>query len=147
MKSEIFRRILPRKHQITRPFRRAQRPLKLTAIEFSNFRCYKKRTEPHRIDLRKIILLFGGNSGGKSTIFELVSYFSDVLLNKSHPHKYDKDKLIPKRWSDFKSINYQKNVNNGPVEIKCYFDKDTSEDDTSEQNKEISIKIEIDQKN
>ena len=143
MKYEIFRRILPRKHQITRPFRRAH--LKLTAIEFSNFRCYKKRTEPHRIDLRKIILLFGGNSGGKSTIFELVSYFSDVLLNKSHPHKYDKDKLIPKRWADFKSINYQKNVNNGPVEIKCYFDKDTSEDDTSEQNKEISIKIEIDQ--
>jgi AAA15 family ATPase/GTPase len=48
----------------------------LTAIEIENFKAFGER---QRIELRPITLLFGPNSGGKSSVSHALHYFREVM--------------------------------------------------------------------
>jgi hypothetical protein len=52
----------------------------ITAVEIENFKGIGGRV---RLELRPITLLFGPNSGGKSTFFHALSYAREVLLNRN----------------------------------------------------------------
>ncbi|MCC6426240.1 MAG: AAA family ATPase, partial [Phycisphaerales bacterium] len=52
----------------------------LTAIEIENFKAFGER---QRIELRPITLLFGPNSGGKSSVTHALHYLREVLLHRN----------------------------------------------------------------
>jgi hypothetical protein len=52
----------------------------ITAIEIENFKAFGER---QRIELRPITLLFGPNSGGKSSVTHALHYFREVLLHRN----------------------------------------------------------------
>ncbi len=52
----------------------------LTAIELQNFKAFG---DTQRIELRPLTLLFGPNSGGKSTIIHALHYARELLLGRS----------------------------------------------------------------
>lgn len=52
----------------------------ITAIEIENFKAFGER---QRIELRPITLLFGPNSGGKSSVTHALHYLREVLLHRN----------------------------------------------------------------
>lgn len=52
----------------------------ITAIEIENFKAFGER---QRIELRPITLLFGPNSGGKSSLLHAIHYAREVLLRRN----------------------------------------------------------------
>ncbi len=52
----------------------------ITAIEIENFKAFGER---QRIELRPITLLFGPNSGGKSSVTHTLHYLREVLLHRN----------------------------------------------------------------
>jgi hypothetical protein len=58
----------------------------ITAVEIENFKGIRERV---RIELKPITLLFGPNSGGKSTILHALNYAREVFLN----HTLDLDHI------------------------------------------------------
>ena len=59
----------------------------ITAIEIENFKAFGER---QRIELRPITLLFGPNSGGKSTVLHALQYAREILTG----HNLNADRTI-----------------------------------------------------
>jgi hypothetical protein len=91
----------------------------LNAIEIENFKAFGERT---RVELAPITLIFGENSGGKSTILQVLS-----LLKQSYQNREQGAVLLPR-------------VTGGPVDLGSYrnmvFDHDT--------NRKLSIRLDMD---
>jgi hypothetical protein len=93
-------------------------PTAISAIEIENFKAIGER---QRIELKPITLLFGPNSGGKSTIIQAIHYLREIVC-RNNP-----DATLTESGGDFVNLGgfrnfvHQRDINR-PVRIKAEFE-------------------------
>lgn len=91
----------------------------ITAIEIENFKAFGER---QRIELRPITLLFGPNSGGKSSILHAIHFAREVLvrgnINVHHPESGGE--LLD--LGGIHSFVHGKRLGKNPIRLKFAFD-------------------------
>lgn len=76
----------------------------ITGIVIENFKGIRERVE---IELRPLTLLFGANSGGKSTIVDALSLFEQLLLDRHHRRGVSLTRRMGERVGSIQEVTHE----------------------------------------